>query len=92
MADTYVWASFGGFAAVTDFALDPTSMDPTTMRTLGGRIDAEVAKLKALIPDPEGGVSAASPDFDHLDPATASKLRAAITTMGGYLTGSIPTT
>lgn len=38
----------------------------------------EINKFKALIPDISASVSAAHPDFDKIDPATASKLRAEI--------------
>ena len=60
--------TFGGYSAVTD----PIS---TTAQVL---ILAEIDKLKALIPNPSAAVSGLHPDFDHIMPHTAEKLRAEI--------------
>ena len=67
MADSY-GPTFGGYANVTGIiAVGPAA-----------ELVTEIAKLKALIPDPTQSVSAVSPEFDAIHPRLAEQLRAEI--------------
>lgn len=67
MADVYD-GPYGGFSNVT----------VVTSAAAQTAILAEVAKLKALIPDITAGASASHPDFDNVAPEYAVKMRAEI--------------
>lgn len=67
MTDTY-GGPYGGFS-------DVTNVIAAAAQTA---VVAQVALLKALIPDITAGVSAGHPDFDLIPPEMAVKLRAEI--------------
>lgn len=60
--------SFGGY----------TNLTPKLTLVQKSQLNANIEKLKALIPDPAAGKSAPHTDFDLVHPETARKLRAEI--------------